>query len=37
MNDSDVLEFLGFLFFAYATGWGSGYALLVFKKIGDTL
>ena len=37
MSDPDVLQFLGFLFIAYATGWTSGYMVLVFKRTMDLI
>jgi len=37
MSSPDVIQFLGFLFIAYATGWGSGYMVLVFKRTMDLI
>ena len=35
MIEADVLEFVGYCFAAYATGWGSGYLLYVFRRALD--
>lgn len=37
MSEADVLEYIGYLFVAYATGWGSGFLILTFKKATDKL
>ena len=37
MTDADIQQYVGFLFLAYATGWGSGYVIYVFRRATDFL
>lgn len=37
MSGAEVLEYIGYLFLAYSTGWGSGFLILSFKKLSDKL
>jgi hypothetical protein len=35
MTDADIAEFIGYMFAAYATGWGSGYLIYSWKRLTD--
>ncbi len=37
MTEADVVEFVGYLFGAYATGWTSGYFVLTLKRAFDVI
>ena len=35
MKEEDILEYISFLFLAYATGWFSAYLIYVYKRLVD--
>lgn len=37
MTAADVAEYIGYLFLAYASGWGSGFLFYGFKRALDYL
>lgn len=37
MNEADALEFLGYLFAAYASGWALGFLQMAFKRYTEIL
>lgn len=37
MSEADVVEFVGFLFVAYAGGWVSGFLILTFRKFAELI
>lgn len=37
MSESEVLEFLGYLFVAYVFGWAIGFLQLAFKRLTELL
>lgn len=37
MTEADAIEYLGYLFAAYAIGWSVGFAQYAFKRLTDLL
>jgi Na+(H+)/acetate symporter ActP len=35
MGAAEIAEFSGYLFAAYASGWGSGYLIYAFRRLVD--